>query len=139
MEDKKLARRIRSIQRKIDSLEKLKSLLERNPDLVPRTHLKDMGTGVGLEFEERGFIRPMLVDGKPILVLERWIPDEGWSEEQWKHRFVSMEDVSLYVRETLVKTILDGIKVDLNKAPYHYLDEDDEEEDDVGAAVLDAR
>ena len=70
----------------------------------------------------------MLVDGKPILVLERWIPDEGWSEEQWKHRFVSMEDVSLYVRETLVKTILDGIKVDLNKAPYHYLDEDDEEE-----------
>jgi hypothetical protein len=128
MEDKKLARRIRSIQRKIDSLEKLKSLLERNPDLVPRTHLKDMGTGAGLEFEERGFIRPMLVDGKPILVLERWIPDEGWSEEQWKHRFVSMEDVSLYVRETLVKTILDGIKVDLNKAPYHYLDEDDEEE-----------
>jgi hypothetical protein len=124
MENNKLARRIRSIQKKIDSLEKLKGLLERNPDLVPRTRLKHMGSGLGLEFEERGFIRPKLVDGKPALVLERWIPDEGWSDKRWKQRFVSMGDISTYDRETLVKAILDGIKVDLNKEPY--LDEDDE-------------
>jgi hypothetical protein len=128
MENKKLARRLRSIQQKIDSLEKMKGLLERNPDLVPRTRLKDISSGLGLEFEERGFIRPKLVDGKPVLVMERWIPDEGWNDEQWKHRFVSMEDVSTYDRETLVKTLCEGIKVDLNKEPYHYLDEDDEEE-----------
>jgi hypothetical protein len=127
MENKKLARRIESIQKKIDALEKMKGLLERNPDLVPRTRFKYLSTGLGLEFEERGFIRPMLAEGKSVLVLERWIPDEGWSEEQWKHRFVSMEDVSTYDRETLVKRILDGIKVDLNNEPYHYLDEDDEE------------
>ena len=135
MENKKLERRIQSIQKKIDCLEKLKGLLERNPDLVPRTRLKDMSSGLGLEFEERGFIRPKLVEGKPVLVLERWIPDEGWSDEQWKDRFVSMEDVSTYDRETLVKAILDGIKVDLNKKPYYYLDEDLGEDDEEEVAT----
>lgn len=123
MENKKLARRIQSIQNKIDVLEKMKGLLERNPDLVARTTLKDTSTGLGLEFEERGFIRPKVVGGKPVLLLERWI-QEDWDEEQWKQRFVSMEDVSTYDREKLVKTLLEGIKVDLNKEPYHYLDED---------------
>src|SRR5260221_14234696 len=86
MENKKLARRLRSIQQKIDSLEKMKGLLERNPDLVPRTRLKDMSSGLGLEFEERGFIRPKLVDGKPALVMERWIPDEGWNDRSEERR-----------------------------------------------------
>lgn len=70
-----------------------------------------------------------------MLVLERWIPDEGWSDEQWKDRFVSMEDVSTYDRETLVKAILDGIKVDLNKKPYYYLDEDLGEDDEEEVAT----
>src|SRR5260370_27879102 len=108
MENKKLARRLRSIQQKIDSLEKMKGLLERNPDLVPRTRLKDMGSGFGLDFEERRFIRPKLVDGKPVLVLERWIPDEGCNDEQCNHRFVSIVVVSTYDLEKLVKTLRQG-------------------------------
>jgi hypothetical protein len=120
--DKKLARRLQSIQNKIDALEKLKGLLERNPDLVPRTNLKSMESGTFLEFEDRGFIRPRIVDKKPVLVLERYIHED----EDWDQKIVSMDDVSTYDRETLVKTILEGIKVDLNKEPYHYFDEDEE-------------
>ena len=123
-----MARRIRSIENRIDALEKLKGVLERNPDLVPRTHLKNTISGLALEFEERGFIKPRQHQGKPVLVLERWISPDDWYDEESDKRIVSMNDVSTYDRETLVKAILDGIKVDLNKEPYYYLDEDDEEQ-----------
>lgn len=60
--------------------------------------------------------------------MERWISSDDWYDEESDNRIASMNDASTYDRETLVEAILDGIKVDLNKQPYYYLDEDDGEE-----------
>jgi hypothetical protein len=135
MSEKRLANRLKAVQRRIDLLEHFKMFLARNPQIYSYARLKNLSSGVGLEFEEKGFIRPLWQEGRPTLVLERWLSDEQYGEMEMEgeqiERFVSKEDVAAYSAEELAKALLEGINVDLSK-PADY-DPEDEEPNEGGA------
>ena len=124
MSDKALNRRLFALQKKIDLIHTLMDFLKKHPTIVPYCTLKQLSTGTGLNFQEKGLIRPVW-EGKPILRLDRYIAefdDDG--SPTVLHKDVS--DLSL---DELAALLKDRAKIDLSKPP-DWDPEDDEPTND---------
>lgn len=119
--DAALQRKLKALKRHIERIEAVADFLARNSKVAERTRLQRMGTGTGLYFEEKGYIRPVAMD--PVrLQLEKHI--EEWAEEDTSARIVCT-DIRHFGSEQL-NEVLKKIGVDLEK-PESEDDEDDED------------
>ncbi len=125
MSEKKLGRRLASLQKQADALQVLMEFVKRHPAIAPYCTLKRMSTGTGLYFKEKGFIRPVWTDG-PTLRLERYLHDDEW-ELRHDERIVSEDDLSALSTERLVRLLKEKLGVDLSKPPGWEEGDDDDE------------
>lgn len=74
MEVGKLTRKLKALKQRIALIEAVASFLKRHPALASRCVLQQMGTTVGLYFEDKARVRPV---GKQqvTLRLERYVED----------------------------------------------------------------
>jgi hypothetical protein len=116
MSEKLRNKRLAAIQKRIDQHQLLFNFVKDHPELHEYTNLQPMNIGVGLEFEELGYIRALWDKGKgrPVLRLERYIHD--WEADGDKR--VAAEDISGISKEDLAKLLGEEIKVDLSKPPF---------------------
>ncbi len=91
MEDLKLARKLKALKQRVALIEGVANFLTKHPVISSRCVLQQMGTTVGLYFEDKARIRPV---GKQTVALrlERYIDDWepfGDDEKRLVHSDVS--------------------------------------------------
>lgn len=104
-----LRKKLAALKRHIEHIEAVADFLARNPKIAERTTLKRMGTGTGLYFEEKGYIRPVAT-APACLQLEKYVED--WDEEDSSSRIIC-SDVRYFSPEQL-NDVLKQIGVDLD-------------------------
>ena|ERR1700722_5475861 len=122
-------KRLAAIQKRIDQQQLLFNFVKEHPELYDYTNLQPMTIGVGLEFEERGYIRALWdkTKNRAVLRLERHIHD--WEADGDKR--VAAEDISSISKTDLAKLLKEEIKVDLSKPPFWEESDDEEEQSGV--------
>ena len=111
MEDMKLARKLKALKQRVALIEAVASFLTKHPVIASRCVLQQMGTTVGLYFEDKAPIRPV---GKQAVTLrlERYIDD--WESFGDDEKRLVYSDVSALSPEELAK-VLKKVKIDLSK------------------------
>lgn len=74
MSNKALARRLFALQKRADLIHALMDFLKKHPRIVPYRTLKQLRTGVALNFGEKCLVRPVW-DGRPTLKLVRFMAE----------------------------------------------------------------
>ena len=120
MEDVKLTRKLRALRQRVALIESLAAFLVKHPAIASRCELKQMGTTVGLYFEDKAVIRPV---GKTdvSLRLEKWIDD--WEPFTESEKPIVCGDVSALSPQEL-SSVLKEVEIDLSK-PADGDDDDD--------------
>src|SRR6266702_17869 len=70
-----LARKVRALQRRLVLIETLTAFLKKHPAVASRAILFQFRDRIGLQFREKAFIRPVHVNEKVALRLEKYIED----------------------------------------------------------------
>ena len=106
--EEQLERKMAQLQRYVSRIEAVAVFLTKHPTLASKCKLAPLAGSVGLEFEERAFIRPL---GKHTIVLrlERYSEDE----KSYAERTVC-EDVSVLSGRELANVLLQ-VNIDLRK------------------------
>jgi hypothetical protein len=106
--EEQLERKMAQLQRYVSRIEAVAAFLTKHPTLASKCKLVPLAGSVGLEFEERAFIRPL---GKHTIVLrlERYSEDE----KSYAERTVC-EDVSVLSGRELAIVLLQ-VNIDLRK------------------------
>src|SRR5277367_5988772 len=103
MYETQLNKRLASIQKRIDLLQNLMAFVKNHPEILAYSKLKQMSTGTGLEFEEKGYIRSLWQNG-PRLRLERHIGEGEWDAKS-DSRIVSEDDISGVCSDELARIL----------------------------------
>lgn len=72
-----LARKLRALESRVELIQVLMKFLKRHPFVAEETVLWQLGKRVGLVYYDTAFIRPVWINGKPGLRLERYFLYEG--------------------------------------------------------------
>lgn len=118
-----LAKKLRALQRRLALIEVLTAFLKKHPAVASRTVLFQFRDRIGLRFFDKAFIRPVYVDEKVALRLEKYVED--WEDYAGMVAEKTVcADISRLSRKELDK-VLKKVKINLRNT-----EAEDEEEDE---------